>query len=248
MQRFFVPSEAILGNTVRITGADAHHISFSLRMRRGDPLSVCTPDGVEHTCSLTGFDGDSVTAEIRSSRPCQTEPPYRVRLFQALPKGDRLEIIVQKAVECGVDTVIPFESSRCVAKLGDSVEKKLSRWNRIAAEAAKQCGRGKIPRVLPPLDFDAMLSEAAKAGLPLFCYEDEHASLLGQVLSASDAVEISVVVGAEGGFSPEEAERARAAGLISVGLGPRILRCETASGFVLACLSLSRELGYSFSH
>ncbi len=241
MQRFFVNFEAIRGDVIRIEGDDARHISFSLRMRKGEHISVCVPDGVQYTACLSAFGDGYVEATILESGACQGEPPYRVRLYQALPKGDKLETIVQKAVECGVYEIIPFESRNCIAKAGNNPEKKRERLNRIAAEAAKQCGRGILPRVLPTVSFRQMLAEAGKAELPLFCYEGEGTLALGALLDGNET-EIAVVIGSEGGFTPEEADEAVAAGLRLCGLGPRILRCETAPLFVLSSLSLRREL------
>ena len=179
-----------------------------------------------------------------------TEPPYRAILYQALPKGDKLDTIIQKAVECGVSAVVPFESSRCVVRVKpEAEERKTERRRRISEEAAKQCGRGIIPEVYPTLSYEAMLQDAAKADLVLFCYEAEGTvslrSLLGEKMPAVSSEippTIAVIVGSEGGFSPEEAEAARNRDFCMVGLGKRILRCETAPPFVLACLSYQYEL------
>ena len=253
MPRFFVPTAQFAdtadGRTVTILGEDAHHISRSLRMAAGESIVVCPADGPavgaeEYLCLLTHFDGTTVTARIEQTLPCLAEPPYFARLYVALSKADKLETVIQKAVECGAAEIIPFVSSRCIVRPGDGEEKKQVRRQRIAAEAAKQCGRGRIPLVERPLSYAAMLGSAAEADLPLFCYEDERALTLPQVLDgcAVPPRTISLVIGAEGGFSPEEAEAARAAGLIPVGLGNRILRCETAPIFALSCLSFALEL------
>lgn len=241
MQRFFVLSEARNDTTVTITGDDAYHISHSLRMRKGEEISVCLPDQTQLRCELTGFEEGRVTAKVIETSRCTAEMPCRVHLYQALPKGDKLDTIVQKAVECGVYDITPFESSRCIAKAGGNFEKKRERLNRIALEAAKQCGRGIVPTVRPLLTYSQMLAEASTASLPLFCYEAEGTEPLG-VLLQQRSDEIAVVIGAEGGFSPAEAKEAKERGLLLAGLGPRILRCETASSFVLACISLCREL------
>ena len=241
MQRFFVTDEAIGEGFIRISGDDARHISLSLRMKKGDTVSVCAPDGRLFAASLEEFGDGYVTAHVTEESVCTAEPPYRVRLYQALPKGDKLETIVQKAVECGVYEIIPFESRNCIAKTGNNPEKKRDRLNRIAAEAAKQCGRGILPQVLPTLSFRQMLDEAGKAALPLFCYEGEGTVPLGALLGGTET-EIAVVIGSEGGFTLEEVEAAKVAGLRLCGLGPRILRCETAPVFVLSSLSLCREL------
>jgi 16S rRNA (uracil1498-N3)-methyltransferase len=240
MQRFFVSRDAYRDNTVTIVGEDARHISFSLRMKKGETISVCLPDATLLTCVLESFGDDAVTARVVSEALCDTEPPYKARLYQALPKGDKLETIVQKAVECGVYEIIPFESSRCIAKWDRSPEKKLERLNRIALEAAKQCGRGYVPRVKSPLTFKQVVEEAAEADRALFCYEAGGEDLGRILLDGGDT--IAVIIGAEGGFSLAEAEAAVKAGCESVGLGKRILRCETAPLCVLSDISYEFEL------
>ena len=177
------------------------------------------------------------------SRPVDSEPPFRVHLYQALPKGDKLDTVIQKAVECGVCAVTPFESSRCIVRAkSDTEARKTERRARIAAEAAKQCGRGILPDVSPTVDFHTMLDDAAKSDLVLFCYEGEGTESLKSVLESSgNPRDIAIVIGSEGGFSVSEAESA-AKVLKSVGLGKRILRSESASGFALACISYQFEL------
>ena len=242
MQRFFVDSSAYSGNTVTISGKDAYHISRSLRMKKGEEISVCLPDGTLLHCKILSFSDDEVNAEVVSVGKCLSESPVKIRVYIALPKGDKFDTVVQKAVECGAYSVTPFMSERCIAKAGDGFERKLERLNRIAYEAAKQCGRGIVPTVTPILTYEQMLDEAVKADLPLFCYEADGTFPLGRLLR-KDVSEISVIVGSEGGFSEKEAALAKDKGLLLTGLGPRILRCETAPTFVLSCLSLYYELG-----
>ncbi len=256
MPRFFVQPSALDGEVVTLRGDDAHHIAYSLRLAAGEHVTVC--DGVmAYDCELTGFSPDKndpwVTACVTHTWSIDTEPPYAARLYQALPKGDKLDTIIQKAVECGACEVIPFESSRCIAHAkADAEERKTTRRNRIAEEAAKQCGRGSLPTVSPTVSFSQMLERAAKADLALFCYEAEGTRPLGQVLreklpavlpeAEGRVPEIAVIIGSEGGFSPEEAKQAAAHGCCMIGLGKRILRCETAPVFVLSCLSYQYEL------
>lgn len=248
MPRFFVDSGQIGNQTVTILGEDAHHISRSLRMAAGETVTVCDGAGSDYLCRLTEFLPDRVVAQVLSRSPSATEPPYTVRVFQALPKGDKLDEVIQKAVECGAGEIVPFESSRCVVRLGDGKRdrERGERRKRIALTAAKQCGRGRIPDVLPAMSFRDALGSAASAELALFCYEGDGTRPLGEALTEQRAnglpKSISVMVGSEGGFSPEEAEAAKAAGMIPVGLGPRILRTETAAAFVLACLACEWEL------
>ncbi|MBQ8431840.1 MAG: 16S rRNA (uracil(1498)-N(3))-methyltransferase [Clostridia bacterium] len=250
MPRFFVQQQQITDGCVTILGDDAHHISRSLRMAAGERITVCDMQSFEYECELTEFLPDRVLATVISRERSRTEPPYRAAVFQALPKGDKLDSIIQKAVECGASEITTFESERCVVRAKDGAEeKKLERRRRIAAEAAKQSGRGILPTVCPTLRFAEAVAKAAEADLPLFCYEGEQTRLLPEVLKqyTPNAEEgkpftVAVVIGSEGGFSLNEVEQATRAGLIPVGLGKRILRTETAASFVLSCLSYEFEL------
>ena len=175
--------------------------------------------------------------------PSETEPPYRLTLYQAVPKGDKLDLIVQKAVELGVTEIVPFISAFCVKRPHeDKWQKQSARLARIAEEAAKQCKRGAIPTIAPLLDYEEMLAHAKKAELSLFCYEGEGTKPLPLCLPAERPQSVSVVIGSEGGFSEKEAEAARACGLCPCGLGNRILRCETAPLFALSALSFKYEI------
>ena len=248
MPRFFVEPGEIRDGMVTVTGENAHHIARSLRMAVGETVTVCDGEGTDYLCRLDGFFLDRVTAAVLSCEPSASEPPYPIRVYQALPKGDKLDEVIQKSVECGARELIPFESARCIVRLGDGKKdrERTERRCRIALTAAGQCGRGAIPTVRPTVSFAEAIRDAATAELALFCYEGEGTEPLGRVLEAQRSRgvprSISVVVGSEGGFAPEEALAAREAGLIPVGLGRRILRTETAAPFVLACLSLCWEL------
>ena len=247
MPRFFVRQDQISDRAITIMGEDAHHIGRSLRMAVGDPLVVCDMQGNEYDCRVASFDEDrAVSVEIVASRRSENEPPCMIRLFQALPKGDKLDTVIQKAVECGVGEIIPFESERCVVKVrADGEERKGERRARIAAEAAKQCGRSVLVPVHRTVGFHEMLRMASECELCLFCYEGDGTVPLGKILAGlSERLpsSIAIVVGSEGGFSIAEAEAARAAGVQMTGLGKRILRTETASSFVLACIACATEL------
>ena len=243
MPRFFTDESAVTGNTVSIAGADAHHIARSLRMAVGDGITVCTTAGRELTCRLTRIRDDLCEAEILSASDAAGESPVAIKLFVAYPKGDKLETVVQKATELGAVSVTPFTSTFVVRKpRPEKIGSETERLNRIAEEAAKQCRRGAIPTVTPPLSFKEMLDEASKADLPLFCYEGEGTRPLPALLPDVLPKCVSVVVGSEGGFSEGEAEAAKAAGFLLAGLGKRILRCETAPLFALSCLAFRYEL------
>ncbi len=251
MPRFFVTKDRISDGYVTILGDDAHHISRSLRMAAGEQITVCDMQKKEYVCELRDFLADRVTASILSERQSDTEPPFKACLYQALPKGDKLDSIIQKSVECGISEIVTFNSERCIAKENGSEEKKLSRRARIALEAAKQSGRGIIPDIKPTVSFKSAIQSAAEADIALFCYEgdgtlplktflcDKKAELLKRDVGEPS---ISIVIGSEGGFSLSEVAMARELGLIPVGLGKRILRTETASSFVLGCLVYEFEL------
>jgi 16S rRNA (uracil1498-N3)-methyltransferase len=244
MPRFFLLSETTENGFFRITGDDAKHISFSLRMRRGERLVICDGKGMDYDCEITDMDGQSVTLAILSSHPTVTESPLKIRLYQSVPKGDKFEYITQKAVALGVSEIVPVYSSRCIVKPdAKSEEKRLARLGKIAEEAAKQCGRGIIPRVLPHMRYaDAVRSCGENA---FICYEDETSFSLKAYLrdlSEKEANTLSFFIGPEGGYAADEVALALQNGIPSVKLGPRILRSETASGFVLSSIAYAFEL------
>jgi 16S rRNA (uracil1498-N3)-methyltransferase len=246
MPRFFVRQERVNDGYISIIGEDAHHIARSLRMAVGDQITVCDMQGNEYTCRIAAFNDDrEVSAEILDSKHSENEPKIFVRLFQALPKGDKLDTIIQKAVECGVSEIIPFQSERCVVKIkSDAEDRKTERRQRISAEAAKQCGRSVIPEVRASVGFDQAIAMATESELCLFCYEGDGTIPLGSILRKYDDLpaSVSIVIGSEGGFSQKEVAKAEEKGVTLAGLGKRILRTETASGFVLACLVCASEL------
>lgn len=244
MPRFFTPSDGIADGIITIKGDDAHHIARSLRMAEGDEITVCDMHGFEHACRLTRIRDEECECLILSSKKGETEPPVYITLYMAYPKGDKLETVVQKAVELGASKIVPFESSRCIKRpKADKADKTTARLERIAEEAAKQCGRSILPTVTAPVDFKTTIREAATADLPLFCYEGDGTRPIRAILEEHPTVTtVSVVVGCEGGFSLDEAAAAISAGLLPTGLGKRILRCETAPSYALSCLSYYFEL------
>lgn len=213
-------------------------------MAVGDAVTVCDGEGTEYICRLTKIRDELCECEILHAGKSTAEPKAKITLFMAYPKGDKLETVIQKAVELGACEIIPFISSRCI-KLpkADKKEARLSRLGRIAEEAAKQCGRAILPKVSDEISFDELIRRAAGFDLPIFCYEGEGVKSLKEILEGENIPEtVCVVVGSEGGFSPEEAERAKEAGFRMANLGPRILRCETAPSYVLSALSYKFEL------
>lgn len=243
MPRFFVQRSQINDGVVTIKGDDAHHISRSLRMAAGEYITVCDMQKNEYECCLEGFT-DVVTARIVSERHIDCEMPCRVHLFQGLPKGDKLDTVIQKAVECGVYDITPFECDRCIVKVKPDAEaNKTARRCRIALEAAKQSGRGIVPRVLPTCSFEQMLKRSSECDAVVFCYEGDGTVGLKTLLAEmKDCKDIALVIGPEGGFSLEEVDKVRNIGAKPAGLGGRILRTETAAMFALACMTYEFEL------
>lgn len=251
MPRFFIDTGNVASGTVYIKGDDARHIALSLRMATGEHITVCDGAGSVFDCELRSIRPDCVEAAVISALDGNAEAPCSVRLYVAMPKGDKLELIVQKATELGADAVIPFISERCISRPdGRSAEKKLERLCRIAEEASKQCGRGVIPKVYPTLDYNAALKEAASADMPLYCYEGEGTVPLGAAIrdKLKRYMTVSVMTGSEGGFSVREADAARLHGMIMCGLGARILRCETAPIYMLSAIMYESELNLNFDY
>lgn len=242
MSRFFLPGDRIGEDTVTLTGGDAAHISKSLRMRPGERITVCDMKQNEFECVICKADPDCVTAKIESRRRNDAEPPYRAVVYQALPKGDKLDTVIQKSVEIGAVRIVPFECERCVVREAKEKSARLAeRRRKIAEEAAKQCGRGIIPEVLETVSFEEALMDARKGDVAFMCYEGDGTLPLGKFVSGTGR-DYRFLIGPEGGFSKKEAEAAAEAGLGLCGLGKRILRTETAALFVLSCMAYVHEL------
>lgn len=222
MPRFFL--EKMNTEAPVITGNDARHIGFSLRMKPGEILTVCA-GGTDYKCSIDKITEDAVFLHILESRLCAAEPSIELTLYQAVPKLDKLETIIQKSVELGASRIVPVLTRRCISRPKDFA-KKLERLNKIALEAAKQSGRGIIPEVMPIIDFKTAVSQMSETDCPIMLYEE--GGVRFSELNTEGKKSFSLLIGSEGGFDPEEAEYAKNAGINTVWLGERILRCETA--------------------
>lgn len=234
--RFF--TENISDNTATVCGEDAKHISIVLRMRAGDIAVLCDGHGTDYLAELLESGTDNCTFRILEESANLAEPDIHLRLFQAMPKGDKMEFIIQKAVECGAAEIVPFFSKRCVSRPDKKqMEKKLPRYQKIALEAAKQCGRGIIPTVGKAVDFSDLKGLISPENTGILFYECCEAPLRDAVMEFRKNVDI--VIGSEGGFEPYEAEELTKAGFTAVSLGKRILRCETAP---IAAISILMNL------
>ena len=235
MARFFVDAGELSGETVVLTGENAQHAKV-LRLKAGEEVLVCDGQGMECRCSVDSV-GSEVVLTVLERRQSTTEASVRVSVYMAFPKSDKLEHVIQKATELGAYEIVAFPSARCISKPDDkSLKKKLERWQKIAASAAEQSGRGAIPEVIVLNSFASALERAAKADLPLMFYENEHATTLRMALESKNFVTVSLLTGPEGGLEEKEVEHARAAGLQVCTLGSRILRCETAPLFALSAV------------
>ena len=227
MARFFVTPEELKLDSVVLTGENAQHAKV-LRLKVNEEVLLCDGEGQEALCRITAV-GASTEVEILDRRESVTEAAVKVSVYMAFPKADKLEHVIQKATELGAYEIVAFPSARCVSRPDEkSLKKKLERWQKIAASAAEQSGRGRIPRVRCLGSYKEALQEAAAADKPLMFYENEHAVTLKMALSEGSYRTVSLLTGPEGGLEEKEVEQAREAGLQVCTLGKRILRCETA--------------------
>ena len=239
MHRFFVPLEQIGETKVWITGSDVHHIEHVLRLKEGERVALLDGRGSVYTCRLSAFKKDEIEAVIEEQADVREELPSRLFLFQGMPKRDKMEWIVQKAVELGAYSVIPVRMERSVVKLDDKqAEKKTARYQSIAESAAKQASRGVIPMIEKPVSFSEALKMAGKLDHIILPYElAENMKETRDVFQAICPGEsVGIFIGPEGGFSEKEVQSAMEQGAKVVTLGKRILRTETAPLAVLSIL------------
>lgn len=244
MFNFFVDESSRNGNSYYINGSDCNHIKNVLRMKTGDTILV-SDNGTSHLCELASLSETCVEAVIIEENYQNTNLPVNIYLFQGLPKSDKMELIIQKAVELGVHGIIPVEMSRCVVKLDDKKKKsKVSRWQTIAESAAKQSKRNSIPEVFDVLTYKQALAKAKELDLVLVPYESKDG-----MLSTKQALEkikrgmsVGIFIGPEGGFDYSEIEAATEAGGEIISLGKRILRTETAAITAVGMCMLYTEM------
>ena len=246
MQHFFADPSWIRDNKIYMEGKDVNHIKNVLRMKTGEDIRVNDGTGKMYLCCIEKYEGGGAVLDILKEILSDTELPSRILLFQGLPKGDKMEWIIQKAVELGAYGVIPFSAKRSVAKLDEKkAEKKRTRWQAIAKGAAEQSGRGIIPEVGRVMTFAEALKTAETLDVVLIPYElergmEETARVIGGIKPGQS---IGVFIGPEGGFEEEEISLSREAGAVPVSLGRRILRTETAGLTALSVLMYHLESG-----
>ncbi len=248
MPKFFLTFEANcqslkVDDTIEIKGSDALHIAKTLRMRVGEALTVTDTAGLDYSCVIESVSCDSVILKIEEISKCDKESDKRIYLFQALVKNDKMDTVIQKAVELGVNHVYPVTAERSIVKLDrDGENKKLERWNKIALEAAKQCGRGVIPEVHSPVSVKECADILSHLDLSFYCYETTEERTIKDIMREKDFSSIGFYIGPEGGVAPFEADIFEAAGVPAVSLGKLILRTETAGMAVLSMILYETRL------
>ncbi len=244
MYNFFVSSNQKQNDRYFITDGDFNHIKNVLRMAVGDTFLV-SDNGVSSLCEIESFEGNTVIAKILEKNYYDTTLPIKIYLFQGLPKGDKMELIIQKCVELGVEGIIPVEMARCVVKLDEKKKKsKQQRWQSISESAAKQSKRNTIPEIYPVISYNQALEKAKELDVVLVPYESKNGmedtkNALGQIKSG---MSVGIFVGSEGGFEESEIEKALENGGNIISLGKRILRTETAAITATSMCMLYAEL------
>ena len=244
MYQFFVGDDQVFENKIQIVGSDVNHIGNVLRMKPGVKVRISDESGRAYFCTIESISENDVWAIIDEIDENGTELPCRIVLFQGLPKGDKMELIIQKAVELGVNEIVPVAMKNCVMKLDEKkVDKKIERWQNIAESAAKQSGRMFIPEVSPVMTFAQALEYARTLDVKLIPYElaegmDKTRELMSQIKPGQS---VGIFIGPEGGFEQSEIEKALGEGIYPVTLGRRILRTETAGLVTLAMLVYNLE-------
>jgi len=228
MTRLFVTPEDVKQDFMVLIGENAQHARV-LRLKNGEQVLLCDGQGREFICTVSDVSPDRISLVVMKERSSETEASVRVSVYMAFPKADKLEHVIQKATELGAYEIVAFPSGRCVSRPDEkSLKKKLERWQKIAASAAEQSGRGVIPQVRVLTSYKAALEQAARADKALLFYENERATTLHMALQSSPYKTVSLLTGPEGGLEVSEVEQAMEMGLQVCTLGKRILRCETA--------------------
>ena len=233
MYRFFIEECQVDGAYIWVEGDDVNHIRNVLRMKAGERVLLCCESGMEYESELVSLEGDKIQARILDIHGAESELKTRIVLFQGLPKGDKMDLVIQKAIELGASEIVPVKMKRCVVKLDEKIaRKKTERWNAVALSAAKQSKRGMIPRVSRVYSFHEAAEMARGLSMVLVPYE------------AAEGMEYSrqgIFIGPEGGFEPAEIEELRESGGQILSLGKRILRTETAGMAMLSVLMFELE-------
>lgn len=242
MRRFFLPFDQVNCPLPTITGSDARHISKVLRMGKGDRVLIFDGSGMEYEAEIIGSGPEGVTLKIIRSFKCRKESKLQITVAQALLKDRKMDGLIRQLTELGISRWIPFPSKRSVpTPSGKRMGKRYERWEKIAREAVKQCERGKIPEITVVDNLDRVLSMGTNSDEKLIFYENEPGFLTSLNKGTQSPLNIMIIIGPEGGFESGEIDRARKKGFIPIGMGPRILRAETAT--ISACTLVQYVFG-----
>lgn len=247
MQRYFVGSHQINDHEVIITGSDVHHIANVMRANAGDEFLVCTDAALTFLVRITAISQSEVKMAMVEQKKENVELPIAVTIAQGIAKGDKFDLVVQKGTECGASAFIPLAMKRSVAKIEDKkAGKKIERWQKIALEGARQAHRQVVPKIYEPLSLSELIKQNDKFDVCLFAYElhDEFSktTLAKVAKNLIKGQKVLVIIGPEGGIDDQEAEFLIEAGFVAIGLGPRILRTETAPIYLLSAMSYALEI------
>lgn len=244
MHHFFVTPEQVRGNSIYIEGSDVNHIKNVLRMKIGEELQISDGNNKKYLCEIETMTSDEVCVAIKEEQSADTELPSKIYLFQGLPKSDKMELIVQKAVELGAYEIIPVATKRAVVKLdAKKASKKVERWNSIAESGAKQSGRNVIPKVADMMSFKEAVQYAKALDVILIPYElaEGMQETKAVIESIRPGQSVGIFIGPEGGFETAEVDYAMEHGVKPITLGKRILRTETAGLTTLSILMYHLE-------
>lgn len=244
MYKFFVEPEQIVEDTVFITGEDVNHIVHVLRMKKGEQVLVSTSNDREYLCEITALEEEAVQLKLLDVYGSNRELPIEVTLYQALPKGDKMETVIQKMVELGAVRIVPVVTKRCVVQLDQKkAAKKVARWNAISEAAAKQSKRNKIPEVMMPMSFAEALFDAIKLEAALIPYENAEGMEQARCMvdEAAKKRSLGIFIGPEGGFTEQEIEKSQQNGVKPISLGHRILRTETAGMMLMSVIMFATD-------
>ena len=242
MPKFFIKNDQLKDDEIVILGEDVKHISNVLRMKIDDIIQVCNTDTTENfNVRLKAFEKDRIVGVIDEKIKSEAESNINLKIFQGIPKSDKMELIIQKTVEVGINKIYPVEMKFCIGKIKDN--KKITRWQTISEAAAKQSKRNIIPTIENPISFKEMAEVLKEYDLALVAYENEEKTNIKEVLQQNpDAKKIAIIIGPEGGISKEEVESLVSNGTKEVSLGKRILRTETASISMLSMIMYQYDL------
>ncbi len=249
MPRFFVKTDQIEDEEIKIIGEDVNHIENVLRKQIGDILEICNQEtGISYKCKICEINDNNILTHIIENLE-NIEDNIKIDIYQGLPKSDKMELIIQKSVELGANAIIPVNMKRCVVKIDNKTEnKKIERWQKIAESAAKQCGRNMIPEIRHIIDIKEIIKLKQKYDAIIVCYENEKDNFiknelldLKNKLKEKGNVTIAVIIGPEGGLDEDDVEKLKQNGARTVTLGDRILRTETVSLNILSIMRYELE-------